>query len=671
MPQPKVDDNVDNKISHPQEGFLGSTQELPSHPEASVASTEAKSAQNPQPQPMLHTQPHNMLQMSAQPQPQVLQPPTLPLNPPLPGQQQFIQPTAKPTNKRGLIPNICRKAIPLEDLREHPNFHELPHPSEVKIGCLQHLSLYRKDSWQYTNLIKGRLNCSQLASLLGFYEKKYARLLHVPEGRIGHKHAKDVWEALREKAISDFQQLQRIAKNQRFKRQSTKWKKTKRGVWMFDYEPHNKAASKQYRDLTSGRQHNANHPTIQWQRAHDPVGLLAAVNMFGKLGAKIKEVGILPMEAVGIPMHFHVVKNRLNVGLLSASPQAIIEWYNGTIEVLSVVSMCPFERVLPESSSQKVEYMVVDRPPESTIPPWMYPQIQFQIYCAGIKTTSAIVIFYSPTGGMNLFRVQKNQVYVDHMLTYVHLFKKQFAQSPPPDNFFQDLQCYEQFCVWTAELATKIPMLSHIQPELVQSSPIDHPSNTSWFLENVPNPYFTPNRNQTRDQNNSGNRGSRGRNFRNNNNQRFGRRNRRNNNHNNHNNQLSSFSPSQVQQQSNYPPSTYPPNIHNFQQPIENRGQQPRGRRVRKKSMQSNSNHPNQQNYGEVTQMGEQPMQQQPVAHPQLTQLSVVGQQEEQVADPGPGWVQAPVAPGEAQELPKPTATQPGDVEPLGVPQTE
>lgn len=670
MPQPNVDDNVDSKISHPQEGFLGSSQELPARSEPSVATSDAKNAQNPQTQPMLQTQPHNMLQMSAQPQAQVLQPPTLPLNPPVPV-QQFVQPAAKPTNKRGVIPNICRMAIPLEDLREHPNFHELPHPSEVKIGCLQHLSLYRKDSWQYTNLIKGRLNCSQLASLLGFYEKKYARLLQVPEGRIGHKHAKDVWDALREKPISDFQQLQRIGKNQRFKRQSTKWKKTTRGVWMFDYEPHNKAASKQYRDLTSGRMHNANHPTIQWQRAHDPVGLLAAVNMFGKLGAKIKEVGILPMEAVGIPIHFNVSRNNLDVPLLSASPQAIIEWYNGTIEVLSVVSMCPFERILPENPSPKVEYMVVDRPPESTIPPWMYPQIQFQIYCAGIKTTSAIVIFYSPTGGMNLFRVQKYQVYVDHMLTYVHLFKKQFAQSPPPDNFFQDLQCYPQFCIWTAELATKIPMLSHIQPELVQSSPIDHPSNTSWFLENVPNPYFTPgNRNQPRDWNNGGNRGSRGRNGRN----RFGRRNRRNNNHNNHNNQLTSFNPSQVQQQSNYPPSNYPPHIHNHQ-PNENRGQQPRGRRGRKKSMQSNSNHPNQQNYGEATQMGEQPIQQQPVAHPTLTQASAVGQHEEQTGDPGPGWTQAPVpvasGSGETQELPKPMNNQPGDVEPSGVPQAE
>merc|ERR1719285_627194 len=369
------------------------------------------------------------IQTSAPPQllPQAF-PSAAPFSPPVLG-QQFSQPsTLAPTTERGWVPNIVRKAVPLEDLREHPNFHELPHPSQVQIHCLQHLSLYRKDSWQYTNLIKGRLNCCQLASLLGFYEEKYARSLKIPEGRIGHKHAKDVWDALRVKHITDFQQLQRIARNPRFRRQTTKWKKTNRGVWMFTYEPHKHAAFKQYRDLTSGRQHNANHPTVQWQRAHDPVGLLAAVNMFGKLGAKIKEVGMLPMEAVGIPMHFNVQRSRLDVGSLSASPQAIIEWYNGTIEVLSVVSKCPFERVQIDGPNQKPQFSVVAREPEQFIPPWMYPQIQFQIYCAGIKTTSAIVIFYSPTGGMNLFRVAKCQAYVDLMLTFVHVFQNNSNQ---------------------------------------------------------------------------------------------------------------------------------------------------------------------------------------------------------------------------------------------------
>jgi len=360
---------------------------------------------------------------------------------------------------------------------------------------------------------------------------------------------------------------------------------------MFTYEPKKNAAFKQYRDLTSGRQHYATHPTVQWQRAHDPVGLLAAVNMFGKLGAKIKEVGMLPMEAVGIPMHFNIHRNVLDVGLLSASPQAIIEWYNGTIEVLSVVSKCPFERV-PLDASQKPEFRVVARDPEQFIPPWMYPQIQFQIYCAGIKTTSAIVIFYSPTGGMNLFRVAKCPAYVDLMLTFVHVFQKQWAHAPPPENFFQDVQGYDEFCNWTIELATKIPMLSHILPEMVQTSPLEHPSNTNWFLDNVQNPYLNQNnnRNQSSDQNyNNRGRGNRRRNFQNNGNQRFHRRNRRNNNH----NQLNATGQvqAQVHQQNsfvnNYPPSSHHPNNHLNQQ---NENHPSRGRRNRKKARPPNSN---------------------------------------------------------------------------------
>lgn len=450
---------------------------------------------------------------------------------------------------------------------------------------------------------------------------------------------------------------------------------------MFTYEPHKHAAFKQYRDLTSGRQHNANHPTVQWQRAHDPVGLLAAVNMFGKLGAKIKEVGMLPMEAVGIPMHFNVQRNVLDVGLLSASPQAIIEWYNGTIEVLSVVSKCPFERVQLDGPSQKPEFSVVAREPEQFIPPWMYPQIQFQIYCAGIKTTSAIVIFYSPTGGMNLFRVAKCQAYVDLMLTFVHVFQKQWAHAPPPENFFQDVQGYDEFCNWTIELATKIPMLSHIQPEMVQTSPLDHPSNTSWFLDNVQSPYLNQNnnRNQRSDQNYNGGRGNRRRNFQNNGNQRFHRRNRRNNNHNqlNTNGQVQA----QVNQQNsfvnNYPPSSYPPNNHFNQQ---NENHQSRGRRNRKKSRPpiNNSVQPNQFDLAPREVQQQQPPPQhniapnlipplpteQPIAPPPVVQNGPPG-------EAGPGWdVEVPVTTGDSKKQAEhdnvvgPTIADGPDVEP-------
>jgi len=648
--------NADNKISHSKEDLPEGT-ELPSNSprittQVSVTTAEAGNAENARPQT---TTPHSVLQTSSQPPllPQAF-PSTVPFSPPVlgPGQQFSQTSTLVPTSERGCIPNIVRKAVPLEDLREHPNFHELPHPSQVQIQCLQHLSLYRKDSWQYTVLIKGRLNCGQLASLLGFYEEKYARSLKIPEGRIGHSHARDVWEALRVKTITDFQQLQRIGNYQRFRRQTKKWKRTNRGVWMFTYEPKKNAAFKQYRDLTSGRQHYATHPTVQWQRAHDPVGLLAAVNMFGKLGAKIKEVGMLPMEAVGIPMHFNIHRNVLDVGLLSASPQAIIEWYNGTIEVLSVVSKCPFERV-PLDASQKPEFRVVARDPEQFIPPWMYPQIQFQIYCAGIKTTSAIVIFYSPTGGMNLFRVAKCPAYVDLMLTFVHVFQKQWAHAPPPENFFQDVQGYDEFCNWTIELATKIPMLSHIQPEMVQTSPLDHPSNTSWFLDNVKSPYTNQNnnRNHRSDQNYSGGRGNRRRNFPNSN-QRFYRRNRRNNNHNqlNANGQVQA----QVNQQNNfvnnYPPSSYPPNNHFNQQ---NENHQSRGRRNKKKSRPpiSNSIQPNQFDLAPREVQQQQPAPQDNIAPNHIPPLPT----EQAIAPPlviqngppgeaGPGWdVKVPV----------------------------
>jgi len=665
--------NVDNKISHAQEESSGGaelqsssmlipTQEKEKkHWQASIVTTEGESAENAPPQ---QTTPHLMLQASAPPQllPQAF-PSAAPFSPPVLG-QQFSQPsTLAPTTERGWIPNIVRKAVPLEDLREHPNFHELPHPSQVQIQCLQHLSLYRKDSWQYTNLIKGRLNCCQLASLLGFYEEKYARSLKIPEGRIGHSHARDVWEALRVKRITDFGQLQRIARNPRFRRQTSKWKRTNRGVWMFTYEPHKHAALKQYRDLTSGRQHNANHPTVQWQRAHDPVGLLAAVNMFGKLGAKIKEVGMLPMEAVGIPMHFNVQRSRLDVGSLSASPQAIIEWYNGTIEVLSVVSKCPFERVQIDGPNQKPQFSVVARDPEQYIPPWMYPQIQFQIYCAGIKTTSAIVIFYSPTGGMNLFRVAKCQAYVDLMLTFVHVFQKQWADAPPPENFFVDFPGYDEFCSWTIDLATKIPMLSHIQPELVQTSPLDHPSNTSWFLDNVQNPYLNQNnnRNQRDNYNNSG-RGNRRRNFQNNNNQRYHRRNRRNNNH----NQLNTGGQvqAQVNQQggfmNNYPPNnSYPPNNHFNQQD----NHPSRGRRNRKKGRPSNNNsmQPNQFDVTPRNVQQQQPAPQYNIAPnpiPALpTEHTIVPPTVVQSGRPGeagPGWdVDVPAAAGESKKQPE------------------
>jgi len=73
-------------------------------------------------------------------------------------------PSSPPPLITGDYPDVYWRAIDMEDLRCHPCFDPLPHPSTIgMIHDAKDLSLFRQSSWQWDALHQARLTTSRLA----------------------------------------------------------------------------------------------------------------------------------------------------------------------------------------------------------------------------------------------------------------------------------------------------------------------------------------------------------------------------------------------------------------------------------------------------------------------------------------------------------------------------
>ena len=86
---------------------------------------------------------------------------------------------------RGTLANVHYRSIPMEDLRVHPLFNELP--EQLYISQIEDISCFRQDSWQWTYLHRGRLTTSKAAAMLGIYDNKSATALQIPRSLVGHE----------------------------------------------------------------------------------------------------------------------------------------------------------------------------------------------------------------------------------------------------------------------------------------------------------------------------------------------------------------------------------------------------------------------------------------------------------------------------------------------------
>lgn len=407
----------------------------------------------------------------------------------------------------GQMVNISWRSIPMEHVRLHPLFSQLPDPSEVHIVSHQDLGLFRQDSWQWDALHQGRLTTSKLASVLAFFEHKSSTSLRIPKSLQGHGRVMSAWQHLCQKPPIRFDHLQQNVTTQyagnleedTFTKESPWVCENVTSVFPFQYVP-----PMNLKQQSSMRIRDPSEARLLWGSVQEATALVSVINFMAKNDstARVKEAGMLMFEAlpeiVGIPLNyqesrntnvyhdaFHLMYHEQSLPLLGASPDGIIEYTDGRIEIVEIKCHSPF--IFNKNKSLSGDFAVTyARHPDSAIPVWHIPQIMMEMFCAGSCCHSALVIIFY-VDGCKIFRLARDDTYIAEMLYFISEYyrgnhkRPRNKLRPPEPNFFQPQgnARYSNFLTRSLEISQQAVLIHELQGSEVQRSPF----NTQLFFD--------------------------------------------------------------------------------------------------------------------------------------------------------------------------------------------
>lgn len=326
----------------------------------------------------------------------------------------------------GDLPNIMWRSIPMDHVRIHPMFVPLPDASDVILQSLSELCLFRQDSWQWDALHQGRLTTSNLAAILGFYEAKTSSLLKIPKSLQGHSRVQIAWQHLCHNPPANWEHLRSrsllptlddLVPLQNMDSQHV-WNRGHNLDFPYDYTPPNSYSNS---DITPSRISNQIEARMLWGSAQEATALLNVINFVGNLdpNATVKEAGMLLMEVLSeidclscsdpLGNTYRDVFRRSKenaLPLLGASPDGLIEYSDGSLEIIEIKCQSPYYS--NNSGKSGKFYVSFTRHTNEAIPVWHIPQIMMEMLCAGVQCRSTLVVlFYAD--GMKFYRVHRDE----------------------------------------------------------------------------------------------------------------------------------------------------------------------------------------------------------------------------------------------------------------------
>ncbi|CAL5218524.1 g212 [Coccomyxa viridis] len=136
-------------------------------------------------------------------------------------------------------------------------------------------------------------------------------------------------------------------------------------------------------------------------------------------------------------------------------------------EVVEVKNTCPFRQrtSLTKKGNPRMSYMLADPGPRERVNQMWVTQLQLEMLAAPAQ--SALLVSRSASKGMTVFRMWRDEAYLQAMLGYVSIFYTSFvlSQKQPPSNIFLELPEYQQFLQHTLSLAHGAEVVLHVPPE--------------------------------------------------------------------------------------------------------------------------------------------------------------------------------------------------------------
>lgn len=259
---------------------------------------------------------------------------------------------------------------------------------------------------------------------------------------------------------------------------------------------------------------------LQWGSVQEEIGILTALNhLVGKsictatvvpLSAslyytRLYEVGLCCLECLpSLPSSCTNIINQSQLPSMGATPDGLLMYGDGTIEVVEVKTVSPFRENENYSSthyiasasnthSSNYRFIIGDRGPQDSIGPWIIPQLQMEILCAGPLCTGANLVSISATRGARIFFVPRNDEYICLMLQIVSFVWKTYGQGGNdgscnnikeelpkiPHDYGDNCKQYNSFVDMTLRLARTAQIRANIHQEYIQRSPL----NRSFFID--------------------------------------------------------------------------------------------------------------------------------------------------------------------------------------------
>jgi len=228
---------------------------------------------------------------------------------------------------------------------------------------------------------------------------------------------------------------------------------------------------------------------MNWGNTQEATAILTALNYFSKLDPelKLREVG---MCGAGLDLNITATSGHVDASglLVGASPDAVIEFSNGTQEVLEVKNHCPYVPTkwmrLPRSLKQEKlkmgQYCIRELPIQASVPPAYIPQLMMEMMCVGENCRSAIMVRQTATGGAIILRMHRDDDWIDEAMHWLHKFMVDYVNTelPPPPNFFwnfedndesrQSSKRYRKFVQWTKDLSEQVDVVERVPHSLIQ-----------------------------------------------------------------------------------------------------------------------------------------------------------------------------------------------------------
>ena len=247
---------------------------------------------------------------------------------------------------------------------------------------------------------------------------------------------------------------------------------------------------------------------MAWGGVQEAVALVCLMDFFPN--AKMKETGCLLLETI-----LENVKDVYDVSLddlplIGASPDGTLVLKNGELQIVEVKCSCPYADNKsgggsgssggwrrPFNNNKGGRFTIIDKPSIKCIPAYHIPQLQMEILCTGpyckysIKSYDKTLFFstivvvlsltkfyiffiyvcigtcgwyvsYNATRGVSIFRIERDNEYIQHMLKLLVHFKKYGREA---FNKYKDE--FDAFTDRSLRKSKSISKWKHVLPEHV------------------------------------------------------------------------------------------------------------------------------------------------------------------------------------------------------------